>query len=308
MMNSKKLFEFNKLGIIPGPDETEEVFRKRAEYCLNLKQAISTELKDKIPFSLKELQPLFLDEALKESEQYYDVHPNWVPIFFSNTQLTPWHGGCAWIFQVDEKTPYSAFLQMRQTFQQSKRYLGLYDRNEILAHEYAHIGRMKFEEPKFEELLAYRSSNSKLRKWIGPLIQSTWEGLLFVATLMMIFIVDFFLVLYGDLAAYQNLMYLKLIPLGLLLLGGIRLFIRHRQLNRCENTLKKITPNPLKINAILYRLTDKEIIEFGKMAKNEILDYIEEEGKHSPRWQVIKEGYIDESNHRTNLESDNTDL
>ncbi len=285
-MNIKKLFKFNKLGIVPGPDETDEMFQKRADYCLNLKRSISSELKDKVPFSLDEMEPNFLGEALEKSQKLYDLRPEWVPIFFSNAQLTPWHGGCAWIFQMDESTPYSAFLQIRQTFQKSKKYLGLYDREEILAHEFAHIGRMKFEEPKFEEILAYRSSESKWRKWLGPIVQSTWESLLFVGILMLIFILDLSLFLYGDLAAYRSFMWLKLIPLFLILMGGTRLAIRYRQLTQCKNALKKVFQNPSDVNAILYRLTDKEIIAFGRLSKKEILDYIKNE--NSLRWRILK--------------------
>ena len=113
----------------------------------------------------------------------YGFAPHWVPLFFSNYQLAPWHGGCAWIFQLNDNTPYAAFLQLRSAFRTQKRYLGMYERTELIAHEMAHIGRMMFEEPEFEEIIAFQSSTNRFRRFFGPLFRSSKESMLFVIVL-----------------------------------------------------------------------------------------------------------------------------
>ena len=51
---------------------------------------------------------------------------------------------------------------------------------EILAHEEVHILRAAFTEPQFEELLAYQTSSSPLRRFLGPLFQAPWESYAFL--------------------------------------------------------------------------------------------------------------------------------
>ena len=293
-MEYKKFLELDKRGLIPGPNETPLDFAERARYCLELESTLEESFQNNIPFSENESLTPKWEGAFQRTQDNYGIKPDWVPVYFSNSQLTPWHGGCAWIFQMDENSPTSAFLQLRKQFRSANHYMGFLKKDEVLAHELSHIGRMSFEEPKFEEFLAYQSSISTWRQWLGPLVQATWESLLFVGTLLMIFMMDMFLIWYGDLDSYLRLMCLKLIPLAMIGAGVIRLIIRHQQLKKCRRALKKIIPNPLKINAIIYRLTDNEIISFGKMDKNALIDYMKKERENTLRWRVITRGYLHE--------------
>ncbi len=292
-MKKQKLLKLDKQGLIPGPNEPEDEFEKRAEYCLTLKKNLQEQLKDKIPFSPLELMNLPVKSAFFQTERLYGIKPDWVPVFFSNAQLPFWHGGCAWIFRLDENSPVSGLLQLRKHFYTSEKYLSFYHRDEILAHEFSHIGRMCFNEPKFEEFLAYQSSQSPLRRWFGPIVQSARESLLFIAILLLIFLLDGFMLWFGDLFAYYKLMWLKLVPLLLLGIGIFRLIARNRQFSKCRKNLLKINSNPLTVNSIIYRLTDKEIIAFGKMDQKTIINYIKnQEEKGSLRWQLITSGYL----------------
>src|ERR1700722_15718294 len=156
MISDAHLLELNSQGLIPGPDETEETFLSRAEYCLNLREKMSEKLQESPlsvfdkPSSVEE----YLAPALQLTERLYQFAPAWIPLFFSNYKLAPWHGGCAWIFQTEEGTETAAFLQLRKAFAQKKSYLKIYARDELIAHELCHVGRMCFEEPRFEEILA----------------------------------------------------------------------------------------------------------------------------------------------------------
>ena len=132
-LSDHELLEYNKQGLIPGPQETEEAFAERASYCLHLKSLIPQMLARELPFGLEDLH--FSDESLiggcEKARELYDIYPRWVPIFFSNYKLAFWQGGCAWIFQKSEKTPTSSFFQLRQNFRYSQKYLGIYRPNGV---------------------------------------------------------------------------------------------------------------------------------------------------------------------------------
>lgn len=265
MIEEKKISRFNKQGIIPGPDESEEHFLKRADMCLNFKEKMGENL-----------------ESPKISLKQFDVDPNWVPILYSNDKLSLWQGGCTWIVQLEENAPQSAFLQLRKSFKKHPNYLFLYNHEEMLKHEFAHVGRLQFEEPKFEEFFAYASSPSSFRRVFGPIIQSSKESFAFFIVLLLIFLSDISLVTLGNEQLFFKMMWLKLIPLTMIIAGCIRLFIRHRTLNQC---LQKV-PAP-----VAYRLTDKEIQLFSKWDKAKIMNYIEENKEKSLRWKAIFYAY-----------------
>ena len=159
MISNAQLDAFNRQGLIPGPDETEEEFLERANYCLELKTSLPTPFENVSKEDL-ELGDSCVKQAFSLTEKIYDIVPEWIPLFFSNYRLAPWHGGCAWIFQFSEETPCAAFFQLRRAFKQASHYLGIYDRNELIAHELTHASRMMFQEPRFEEIIAYQSASS----------------------------------------------------------------------------------------------------------------------------------------------------
>lgn len=259
---------FNQLGLIPGPNEEESAYVERVHYCLELKNKLIEE----IPFNVEDQgSEEILEEPFKQTRKLFDIAPDWIPVYFSNYKLSLWHGGCAWIFQVNEDSPTAALFQLRQTFRNKKKFLGIYDRDELVAHELAHVGRMMFKEPKFEEFHAYRTATTGFRRFFGPIIQSAKESLFFVLLLLLVLIVDL----------STHLFWVKLIPLAVIGLALIRLCWRHRQYSKCLTNLNKIYDNP---DPIIYRLTDNEIIHFSKTPN--IRPYIEKQT--SLRWNIIK--------------------
>lgn len=287
----EQLLYFNTQGLIPGPDESAEEFAKRADYCLQLKSHLSTELKASLD-SKESASPELLSPANEKLKLLYDFSPQWIPLFFSNYKLTAWHGGCAWIFQVAQDTPTAAIIQLRRTLQTSPRYLGIYHRDELLAHELAHVGRMEFNEPKFEELLAYNTSESTFRKWFGPIMQSSTESVVMVLLLFLIIVFDIFLIAMHRTDAYLMTWWLKTIPLALIGFGLLRLWKRHRIYNSCLEKLTDHLKSDFKARSVAYRLRDKEIILFANLNGEEIQCYAEEQAKKELRWQVILKAYF----------------
>lgn len=278
-----KLLIYNQEGFVPGPGEPQEDFIKRVEYCQNLRHHLSA----KLPFTPDmEASVNPLTQMQNKALCAYDIAPLWVPVFFSNYQLSPWQGGCAWIFQLSDLEPTAAFFQLRKAFKRHPSYLGIYKRDELLAHELVHVGRMMFEEPHFEEILAYRTSKSSWRSWLGPLVQSSKESAWFVFLLLPIILLDLYLLIEGDGSFYWQSMWLKSLPLALICAAILRLYRRQTIFERALHNLRSLF---LRAEAVIYRLTDAEIYLFATLSPQEILQFIAKEP--SLRWQVIRQAY-----------------
>lgn len=262
---------------VPGPKEQEVEYQKRIEYCLQLKSDFP-----EISFSSEKI---VLDPGLQKTKSLYDISPDWVPLFYCNKGLSLWHGGAAWIFQKEKGSPLGALLQLRKSFSRHSTYL-FYNRDEIIAHELCHIGRMAFDEKKYEELLAYRTSDKFFPRYFGPILQSVGESRLFIIVLLTILILDLSFLFFGSLEIYFQMFYLKIIPLFLIFLGIFRLWKRHKTLKKTEEKLKEVWEKPL---FVLYRLTDQEIEQFSRLTAEQIREYADEET--SLRWHTIKTAY-----------------
>lgn len=274
-----KAQEYNRLGIIPGPKESAEDFFRRAEHCLRLKELLAKD--SALPFA----NPASTRGV--RIQEIYDIDPVWVPLFYSNHGLRFWQGGCAWIFQLEEHSPTGAFIQLRKEFAEKKCYLGLYQREELLDHELAHIGRMSFEEPQFEEFFAYYTSPFRLRRFFGPVFQSSRETTMFFILLLIVFFADLSVVSLGRLSFYPLLLWTKALPMFFLFAAFARLCWRWRQFYRCLEKLGRLADgDERKAQALLYRLTDREIIDFAGMEQGDIEAYVERQD--SLRWKVWK--------------------
>lgn len=229
----------------------------------------------------------FLQQAFPAAQFWCGIEPNWVSLIFSNEKLAPWHGGAAWIFQMDDQSPTAALLQLREGFLRKRKYLGILKRDELIAHELSHVGRMMFDEPRFEEMLAYRSSTSWLSRTFGPLLQSSKESMFFVCSLFLMMIADFIALFYGY--GLQSSLWFKFVPAGLALFAICRLIKNKTLLNRALEKIKKIA-SETSANAILYRLTDREIVFFASASLDQVRDYIDRQ--EELRWQVIRDAYL----------------
>ena len=153
-MTDEELLAYAKRGLIPGPHEDEMAFLERASKA--------------VPLNLPEWK-----EVSSFTENLYGFAVDWVPCTYSNHKLPFWEGAATWISE--DKLPS---IQLRRSFKKGK-YFG-YQRTEVLSPEAIHAARCMFEEPHFEEILAFRTSSSPLRRFLGPLFRKPWESLLFI--------------------------------------------------------------------------------------------------------------------------------
>ncbi len=146
-----------------------------------------------------------------------------VQINYSNKGLRFWEAGCTWS---------DGSIQLRKVFEKKRVWL-LYSRDEIIAHEQVHAKRLHLEEPVFEEILAYRTSKSRFRRYWGPIFRTPKESLLFALTLL-----------------FPPFIPWALLPiLGLVAFGMMRLIRLQRIFSKAE----------AKVGKEIVNLKDKEI-------------------------------------------------
>lgn len=243
----------NRLGILAGPSEWKEAFFLRAKHTLYNEPSI----KEKFPESLSLL---------------FDINPDYLEVEYTNEGISFWEGGCTWIW--DNKVS----IQLKKQFQSKDRFLRIYTKEEILAHEAVHAVRMKFHEPIFEEVLAYQTSKWAWRRFLGPLFRTPGESYL-----------HFLFIFIGWGIALWNIQIGLGISFGAPIYFLSRLFYTHIYFARAASKIRKISHlNPLWI---LLRLTDQEIKFFASSTIEEIEAYIRKNKTKSIRWQQICASY-----------------
>ncbi len=222
------LAKFYEQGLIPGPQEDATSFLKRVETASALNR--------------QNLSPV--------TQELFGFSIEWVPVFFSNKKLLPWEGAAIWISEGE--IPH---IQLRKHF--FKTQLFQKDQGEFLAHESVHAARLLFEEPQFEEILAYQTSKNCFRRFWGPLFRSSKESSLFMAIFAGVLFCGWF---------FPWIIYL--LPLSMLGYFIFRLMRNQHIFSKC---LKK-TSLPF-----MLCLTDAEIILFSKLSPQEIAAYLDKQ-------------------------------
>jgi len=217
VIEDSDLLKYFYRGLIPGPDESEEAF----------------------------LQRIQMAQPLSHSEWNDVVSPfglviDWVPISYSNHKMAWWEGAATWISE--DQLPS---IQLRKNFQKGS-FLG-YKRSEVLSHEAVHAARMRFEEPLFEEILAYATSPQAWKRFFGPLFSRTWEPLILMLGVMMGF-------------------FWPLIPILMIGLSVGWLSYRQWVFKRCCRRFSL---------QVVLCLTDVEMKKFAWKSKGEIVAYLE---------------------------------
>jgi hypothetical protein len=211
------LLGYFQRGLIPGPDESEETFLQRAKQAQSLSHP-----------------------EWKEVSHAFGFVIDWVPISYSNHQIAWWEGAATWIS--DDQLPS---IQLRTSFKKGS-FLG-YSLSEVLAHEAVHAARSRFDQPQFEEVLAYSTAPQAWKRFFGPLFSRTREPLVLLLS-----------VIAGA--------FVPLVPLLLISLALGWLSFRQWIFKRCCRRLS--------LPAVLC-LTDHEMRKFAWMTKPDIQAYLE---------------------------------
>ncbi len=288
MATDGQLLEWNRRGLIPAPGEDAETFGRRLELLVNgekqfreILQAQRGERADLGQFK----------EALERCGALWGIWPDWAFLFYSKVGLSFWHAGATLIWQ-EEGLSLPA-IQLHPVFARQERYLGMYDREELVVHELVHAGRAAFNEHRFEEFFAYKGSTIVARRFLGPVLHSAWEAWLYLASWVVPFVIEYFVVALGSERLWRWGLLSYLFPVGITLFALGRLIWRHRTFRRALSSLQTLFHEEQRARFVLYRLRDKEIRRFSKMTPQQVYAYAKRERTRSLRWKVIWLAYFE---------------
>ena len=222
------LLSYFERGLIPGPEESAEEFYLRAAKAVSLDHP-----------------------EWKDTPQKFGFKVDLVPLNYSSKKMRVCEGAVTWIS--DDHVPT---IQLHPRFKKGS-FLG-YQLQDVLAHEAVHAARVRFNEPQFEEVLAYATAPQAWKRFLGPIFTSTWQPVI----LLLSFLAGLFK---------------PVIPLFILGLGIGWLVYRQRVFKKC---LRKFS-----LSFVLC-LTDKEMRRFATEPREKIQAYLE--GQNSLRHQLLK--------------------
>lgn len=251
----------NTKGFICGPTETVESFTKRCEF---FKESTKTKqlLKNKMGISqITEHGVLQYDDL--------DLAMDWVLLNPSKKGLPIWEAAATWTIEIEDMA--IPFLQIKSDTKVLKE--------DVLKHEAVHIARSSFKEPIYEEFLAYATSKSKWRRFLGPLFRTSKESWIFVL-LSLCPLLNVF-------SSFSiELLLTPLIVFSLILMG--RLVYYYRIFKKALSNIKKLFDEDFPLSVAL-RLSDKEIYLFAHSKSMEVYQYIE--NQNCFRWKQILLSY-----------------
>jgi hypothetical protein len=253
MLPDDQLLLLNKRGIFPGPSESQTGFQNRLS-CLAGCKVQSYPAKN-----------------------IFDSVPDWVEVRTGSKGLMTWEGAALWIDEGADGQR-SCFIQLKNSCLSR-----LYPRDEVIAHEMVHAMRMHFDEERFEEILAYRTSTMRFRRYFGPLFSHPWEakGFLLMTLASWVF---YGMDIGGGLALFS--------PLVLLGWGMFRLVRSQRVFGRALSHLEEAIVHKGKALAVALRLSDSEIALFAKIGPQEIACFAEQKSTTCLRWRQIFLAYF----------------
>ena len=241
------LWEWYKEGFAPGPYESMADFELRVKA---VKGALAS-------------PEAFLEAVGVTYESIDDVSPGFL-VIRSKKGLAFWFGAMTYICEwKGQKIP---IIELPK----GKRGLGL-TTNDLIAHEEVHFLRSTFCEPRFEEVIAYRTSRSKWRKWLGPIFQNPWESYLCMAFFLSFPFLPFIPFFYALIITVIVATYLTLIT--------YRLF---RNQTIYQKAMKRLSYHYKNCEEILKLYTDLEIKKTAKGKSAGI-------PKSSPRGKLLLE-------------------
>ena len=263
-MAIEELLSLNEEGFFPGPDESEECFLARVKAA-----------KEKF-FEAGNIPIHDWQWASERTRALFGFAPKWCKATLSAKGLTPWQAAATWI---DVNRFYIIQINPSRWVQK------LIDRDELLAHEASHAARVAFDEPIYEEIFAYLTSNAKWRQVLGAFFRRPFEvwallGLFGGASVLQIAEILWPMPLWSPLFFWAGA--------GLCFFWSMRLLRARLRLQKASKRLLPLLREPSFLLPTLFRLTDAEVhaLACGEGFEGEDL-----------RWQMLKVAYFKGRSH-----------
>lgn len=269
MISNSENRALGEAGFIPGPSELEKDFIKRIHL-------------------LKKQTPTLLEERGYELLicNFHDLgaKPNWIPLIYSNRRLLPWQGAASWVITTPEGMVFP-LVQLRKGFRKGRFLFN--DRDEVLRHEALHAMRVTFNEPRFEEILAYFHAKKKWKQFLGPLFRKPSQVCIFLSLVFLALGVQATALIFCSSFCLLCSNIATSLPLVDLFFRLISLMKDRKVLAKSFDALRTLFPKEKTPFAIAIRLKDSEIQMFATKPLRELLLYIKQHSSSSLRWRQI---------------------
>ncbi|NDE83045.1 MAG: hypothetical protein EB051_05485 [Chlamydiia bacterium] len=203
-----------------------------------------------------------------------------IPVIFEKKGLSFWEGGVLWIDNISGLA--IPLIQIRENFLKGS-YL-FYNIEEVVAHEILHASRIAYDEPQYEEILAYHTSPQSLRKYIGPLFPTVRDTYIFIGLFTLGLVLELIALLLGTL----NQIPFFCLPVFWILLLGTRLYVKQKRFITALSHLEKVLPRPLEALSVIAKLKDKEIDALAGIACCQVVDFLEKQSDSELRMRMLK--------------------
>ncbi len=218
------------------------------------------------PFAKEKVFPLPL----------YDLEEIEVCMHYSDESLFPWQGAALWEYFTEEGDKYPV-IQLRT--KEIKNFLSRCSKEEVLTHELVHAARFAFKEPFFEEMFAYQTSSSSLRRFWGSFFIYPIESVFFAAASLLSPLISIFL------SPSWGVYFL----ISLFFFFFFRLLILHSFFSLCKFKLRKVGFLPLPT---MIRLADLEIVKIALFPLKKIHCFFERGSQKEVRLEEIVNFYF----------------
>jgi len=288
----EQLMRLDERGFLLRPGESADDFAERRARIEKWNREFRKELSggNKVEFApglfareSSRIPPAIYGEAADVTDKWYGFRIDWAPGFYLNERLGFLWGGCAWS---DDATGESLLI-VRKAFKSRAKWF-VYGRTELLAHELCHTAHQTVErDSPLEEFFAYRTGESRLRAYMGNCFLRDADALMFMVPSLVLLAAQLAVVFGG--VNWLMWPFWSLAAAGpgwLLLRNG---FWRRRYF-RAAKVLA--AAGVARADAVLFRMTSREIAEVGGLNSEEAKAWIEE--RDDLRFAVIKRRFITE--------------
>lgn len=271
----QKYLEWNRMGLFPSPEESEEAYCHRVAKLLG--SCETTIPGEKLPHGDW--------QSSLELIRRLDLSPLWISAVYSNEKLPFWMGGCAWIREQGNISIPE--IQLKSALKGQKNFL--YSRGEILGHEAVHAVRSSFADSRLEEIFAYSTSPKLWRRVLGPIFSSEKKARVLLYSCLASCL--------GSLVeAWMGIPYVAVLCQGAVLLLLASLFglswKDQSMVRRACRTLRPLLRASADPMALLVRLSDEEIAFFSQALPRGSAQQIALWSQSSFRWKILSQAYI----------------
>jgi len=288
----EQLAQLDARGFLLRPGETAGEFAGRLARIENWNRGFARKLAD--GGSVEFAPGLFAEERMRipravygeaeaVTDRWYGFRIDWAPGFYLNERLGFLWGGCAWS---DDHTGESLLI-VRKAFKTRARWF-VYGRTELLAHELCHTAHQTVEhDSPLEEFFAYRTGESRLRRYLGNCFLRDADALIFMAPSLLLLTAQLLAVFGGVNLPIWPFWCLAAAGPGWLLLRNA--FWRRRYFRAATALAAAGVTRP---DAVLFRMTSREMTEIGGMCPAGVKNWIA--GRGDLRFAVIRRRFITE--------------